>query len=123
MISREDVMNTILAIEADTYVIMDMRESPYPEDWSHTHLDDYEKLIGHVMDKLQEDLYAKVDTKDIKTDLRYSVSPEDCGYMLPQYVIRYCGDWIGHERSEVSAWIHADLHRSRREERGLQDGE
>jgi hypothetical protein len=35
----------------------------------------------------------------IKTDKRYSISLEFCGYSVPMYCSRFCGDWIGCSRS------------------------
>jgi hypothetical protein len=41
----------------------------------------------------------------MKTDARYTITREFCGYKKPRYVVRFCGDWIasfGSRRNAVA---------------------
>ena len=44
-------------------------------------------------------------------DERYSISLEYCGSLYPQYVARYCDEWIGCKPTRSEASIVALEHR------------
>ena len=44
-------------------------------------------------------------------DERYSISLEHCGYKEPQYVARFCDEWIGWKPTRSEASIVALEHR------------
>ena len=46
-----------------------------------------------------------------KLDERYSISLEYCGNKEPQYVARYCDEWIGCKPTKSEASIIALHHR------------
>lgn len=50
--------------------------------------------------------------KHFKEDARYTLSREYCGYAKPRYVIRFCGDWVGQDKTKSGAAMiyiaHAD---------------
>lgn len=51
----------------------------------------------------------------LKQDQRYTVTREFCGMAEPQFVIRFCGDWIDSRRSYPAAVLRATGHRNVRQ--------
>ena len=47
-------------------------------------------------------------------DSRYSINLEFCGYSKARYVVRFCGDYIGHAKSKNSAEAIANKHKELR---------
>jgi hypothetical protein len=45
-----------------------------------------------------------------KRDRRYSVAREYCGCSTPQWVVRFCGDWIGRAGKRPDALAIAHTH-------------
>ena len=43
-------------------------------------------------------------------DSRYTIALEHCGQLTPQYVIRFCGDWIGSAPTKQEAEEFRDIH-------------
>lgn len=43
----------------------------------------------------------------VSRDRNYTVTREYCGEAKPQYVVRYCGEWIGRSAFKGSAFMLA----------------
>ncbi len=41
----------------------------------------------------------------IKSDPRYTITREFCGYTRKRYVARFCGDWIGQSKLRAGAMM------------------
>lgn len=55
-------------------------------------------------------------------DNRYTVTKEYCGQPKPQWVARFCGDWIGRDESKPGAWLQCQAHDdARKQEMGIDD--
>lgn len=39
----------------------------------------------------------------MKTDKRYTVRREYCGYDTPRWVARFCGEWLGQDKRQSGA--------------------
>lgn len=39
----------------------------------------------------------------MKTDARYTITREFCGYAKPRYVLRFCGEWVRSYSNKRSA--------------------
>lgn len=48
-------------------------------------------------------------------DARYTVTKEHTGHQKPQYVVRFCGDWVTSRSTYPAAVIAATGHRMQRE--------
>ncbi len=58
--------------------------------------------------------------QDGKRDRRYSVAREYCGCSTPQWVVRFCGDWIGRAGERPDALAIAHIHqRAHRRQLGI----
>lgn len=53
-------------------------------------------------------------THPISSDARYTVSREYCGYADPRFVARFCGEWIGQDKSYPVAVMLVTGHRLKR---------
>ena len=49
-----------------------------------------------------------------KPDDRYTVSEEYIGKQKPQWVSRWCGDWLGYSKSARGAWGLCTIHQHAR---------
>lgn len=47
---------------------------------------------------------------DGKIDRRYAIAREYCGYKAPQWVARFCGDWLGCAPNRPAAIAAARAH-------------
>lgn len=55
-----------------------------------------------------------------RKDRRYTITREFCGYSKPQWVVRFCGDWIGRAAQRTDALsIALGHHNSRNRRLGL----
>lgn len=45
-----------------------------------------------------------------KPDRRYSIAREYCGYSAAQWVVRFCGDWVGSAPGKPDALAIARAH-------------
>lgn len=50
-------------------------------------------------------------------DRRYSIAREYCGFKKPQWVVRFCGDWIGRAARRPDALSIALGHQASRKRR------
>jgi hypothetical protein len=50
----------------------------------------------------------------IKSDSRYAITQEYCGYPEPRYVLRFCGEWIAQSISKASMVTRAVGHKAMR---------
>lgn len=41
--------------------------------------------------------------KHFKDDPRYTLTREYCGYSEPRYVVRFCDDWVGQDKTKAGA--------------------
>ena len=46
-----------------------------------------------------------------KHDKRYTIAREYCGQVEPQYVARFCGEWLGRSANKSDARNMCDVHR------------
>ncbi len=56
-----------------------------------------------------------METHPIKSDSRYSVQREYCGYEKPRFVARFCGEFIASHLSYTAAVLAAVGHRCARQ--------
>lgn len=47
-------------------------------------------------------------------DRRYTIKLEYCGYLKPQWVVRFCGDWVGRAPQRPGATDIALAHQADR---------
>lgn len=53
----------------------------------------------------------RITHQDGTTDRRYTVAKEFAGQAKPQFVARFCGEWIGAAGREAGAWLLAGTHK------------
>jgi hypothetical protein len=44
---------------------------------------------------------------NLRSDKRYTITREWCGYEKPQYVVRFCGEWIASHSTHGAALMRA----------------
>ena len=47
---------------------------------------------------------------DNKVDKRYTINKEYSGYVKQSYVVRFCGEWVGHSKHKDEAIAIAQEH-------------
>jgi hypothetical protein len=60
-----------------------------------------------------------VRNKHGETDYRYSITTEYCGYGTPQFVVRFCDEWLQCFESKIDAINYAIFHNKHRMEKFL----
>ena len=50
--------------------------------------------------------------RPIKSDSRYTVNREFCGYESPRWVARFCGDWLGQSISYSAMVLRCASHKA-----------
>ena len=56
-----------------------------------------------------------MNTRPIRSDARYTVTLEWCGQPKPQFIVRFCDDWVGYRSTYPAAVLLATNHRLQRQ--------